>query len=109
MLSCRAFVQLLLVLLFIALPAAAQTRSIQEDALREHRARAEKMQREAQARAEAAHRKMGLKTRPSHRGLPPVGSPNTGFDISPAGKAYMAKARADMAAREAARIKPRFT
>ena len=106
--SLKHLLGLLLVLVALS-QAAAQTRGNIDDALREHRAKVEKMQREGQARSEAIRRKMGQNTRPSHRGSPPTSPADLTAGISPEGRAFMAKARADAAAREAARIKPRFT
>jgi hypothetical protein len=108
LMSRKHFLGLLLVLVALS-RAAAQTRSNFDDAIREHRAKVEKMQREGQARSDAIKRKMGLSTRPSHRGLPPTSPADLTAGMSPEGRAFMAKARADAAAREAARIKPRFT
>jgi len=87
--------------------AVAQTSSSFEEAMRKHRAQVEKMQRQSNFRGEAPSR--GPAGTPSHRGLPPVNPPDLTSGISPAGKAFMARARADMAAQEAARIKPRYT
>ncbi|MCI0361378.1 MAG: hypothetical protein L0211_23085 [Planctomycetaceae bacterium] len=88
-------------------PALAQSSS-HEEAMRKHRAAVERMQRQSNFRGEAPSRGLGG-TASSHRGLPPVNPPDLTSGISPAGKAFMAKARADSAAREAARIKPRYT
>src|SRR5262245_14637975 len=87
--------------------AFAQTSSSFEETMRKHRAQVEKMQRQSNFRGEPPSRGPGGTTS-SHRGLPPVNPPDLTSGISPAGKAFMARARADMAALEAARIKPRY-